>query len=113
MKQITSIILSALMLSSCIFNNTINKRRNFEMDCTNNFNITFSENSTVKNGDTVNEISVLIKGHGEPCKYLLKQAISASGVRYITDDEKYVLWEHQGTFTWSNKDSLICECNPE
>src|SRR5690606_16479099 len=110
MNYLVPIFLFHFILSSCMFSDTTKKIRNFELTCSNDYTIAFSEKITSKNGDTLSEIFVTVKNPNSSKKFLLKQAVSASGVRYVTEDQKYVFWEHQGEFTWNYMDSLICEC---
>lgn len=111
MKYLFSGIILSLALASCIGNNVVKKNRNFELDCSNNYKVAFSENITIRNGDSTGKITLRVRSPKFNGEYALKQVRSASGVKYASKDGKYIFWEHQGEFTFGTEDSTYCLCD--
>ena len=111
MKILTAGILLTILLGACVGNNTTKKSRNFELDCSNNYKVAFSENITIRNGDSTGKITLRVRSPKFNGEYSLKQVRAASGVKYASKDEKYIFWEHQGEFIFGTEDSTYCLCD--
>lgn len=108
--KITSILLLSLVLASCLGNHVIKKKRSFDLTCNRDFQVAFSEDIQIINGDTTQKIALKVKSPRLNQKYDLHQVRSASGAKYATKDGKYIFWEHQGEFTFGTEDSTYCLC---
>jgi hypothetical protein len=60
-------------------------------------------------------LSLTIKKNGDTQVYDMIPAMSGSGAKYETKDQRYSLWEHQGTFTFAvdGIDESVCQKNEE
>ena len=56
-------------------------------------------------------VSLSVFKDGNTVLYDLFPAMSGSGARFETKDQKYSLWEHQGTFTYAvdGVDTAVCQ----
>lgn len=111
MKTLTSGILLALILGACVGNNVMKKNRSMDFDCSNDFQVIFTESITVTNTDSTGKITVEVKSPKLNREFDMKQVRAASGVKYASKDGKYIFWEHQGEFTFGTEDSTYCLCD--
>lgn len=102
--------ITALTLTSCVNNNVITKTRNLDFNCSNDFKVTFTESIKITSRDSTGNITVAVKSPRLENEFSMKQARAASGVKYVSEDGKYVFWEHQGEFTFGTEDSTYCLC---
>ncbi|MNJ91980.1 Membrane-bound lysozyme-inhibitor of c-type lysozyme [compost metagenome] len=103
-------ITSICMLTACTEPHVITRTRNLEFNCSNDFKVTFTERIEINLSDTTEKITVAVKSPDLKGDFSMKQARAASGVRYVSEDGKYVFWEHQGEFTFGTEDSTYCLC---
>lgn len=111
MNYLFSGILLSLALASCMGNNVVKKSRNLKFECTNDFQVSFSEDITFLNGDSTGKITVRVRSPRLDGEYQMEQAPAASGVKYVSKNGKYIFWEHQGEFSFGTEDSTYCLCN--
>lgn len=60
---------------------------------------TYTNGEETVEADFYNESETMVFAHSTLGKIILRRAISASGARYISEDESIVFWEHQGEVT--------------
>lgn len=102
--------IAVLILTACN-DSVVTKTRNLEFNCSNDFNVTFTERLKITSSDSIEKITVSVKSPNLKGEFAMKQARAASGVRYVSEDGKYVFWEHQGAFTFGTEDSTYCLCD--
>lgn len=107
---VSAIGILALAATACADNQVITKTRNLDLNCNNNFKITFTERLKVTPLDSTLKITTIVTSPKFTGDFSMKQARAASGVRYVSEDGNYVFWEHQGEFTFGTEDSTYCLC---
>lgn len=80
--------------------------------CTNDFGIhpTYYKKNT---SGMFEMVSLVVAKSGSTSTYELPAAISGSGARYASPDEKIVFWEHQGEFSFFLNDKEVSVCHVE
>ena len=102
--------ITVLALTACGDDSVITKTRNLDFKCSNDFRVTFTERLKITPSDSTEKITLTIKSPQLKGEFPMKHARAASGVRYVSEDGKYVFWEHQGEFTFGTEDSTYSLC---
>lgn len=79
------------------------------LSCDNDYDLSLSFYQPNEEG-VMTGLSVMGTDGEEMFNYVMVPAISASGAKYQTEDEVYVMWEHQGTFELSKNEEVIATC---
>jgi hypothetical protein len=58
----------------------------------------------------LSRLDLTITKDGKAEKLVMFPAISASGSKFATSDQKQVFWEHQDEFYYFINDTLVCTC---
>ena len=89
---------------------TSQKETVVELTCDNGSTMTARYYEPDKGG-IMNRLSLSVFKDGDTVLYDLSPAMSGSGARFETKDQKYSLWEHQGTFTFAvdGVDTSVCQ----
>lgn len=112
MKQFTLGAILILSVAACSNPDSTMKKSNHivEFNCDNNFRVSFEEMTTITDKDSTTKITVSVKSKNFTKDLEMKQVRSGSGVKYATNDGKYIYWEHQGEVIFGTEDSTYCLC---
>jgi membrane-bound inhibitor of C-type lysozyme len=109
-NSIIAFTVLTLVLASCSEPNIKKKVRMLQYNCSNDFTVSFEEETTVTDEDSTTAITVSVDSKNFDKKLKMEQVRSASGVKYATKDGKYIYWEHQGEVIFGTEDSTYCLC---
>jgi len=120
MKKVYVIIFLVLILGVSVFSisrfdasllgeKPVEKGPVISLTCDQGYTITIQYSEPDKSG-VMTRMSLNVLKDGTTHIYDLHQALSGSGSKFETPDQKYSLWEHQGEFTFAigGVDEAVC-----